>query len=45
MDFSDSERGQVGEQVRYKDFMARLANILIIEDNNCISFKNNIKYT
>lgn len=38
----DSEKRLAWKLVRYKDIMAGIANIPVIEDDNCLLFKNNI---
>lgn len=42
--FGNSKRRQARKQVRYEDVMVSISNILVIEINNCLWFKNNIKY-
>lgn len=42
--FDDSKRGHVGILVRYEDVIVNIANILIIENNNYLLFKNNVEY-
>lgn len=43
--FGDSLRIQTRKPVEYKDIVAGIGNILVVEENNCLLFKNNIKYT
>lgn len=42
--FGDSERRQVRKPERYEDVVVGIANILVIKNNNCLLFKNNIEY-
>ena len=42
--FTNSEKRQVGKLVGDKEFMAYLADILVILNNNDLLFKNNVKY-
>lgn len=36
--------GQVKQPVRYKDIMVGIANILVVEDDNHLLYKNNVEY-
>lgn len=42
--FGNNKRKQIEQQVGYEDIMVDIANILAVEDNNCLLFKNNIEY-
>lgn len=41
--FDNNKREQAKKPVGYNDVMANIANILIIQDNNCLLFKNNVE--
>lgn len=42
--FGYSKRRQAGKLVKYENIMVGMANILVIENNNCLLFKNNVEY-
>ena len=42
--FTNSKREQVGKLVEDKKFMAYLANIPVVLNDNDLLFKNNIEY-
>lgn len=42
--YGDYKREQAGELIGYKDVIADIANIPVIEDNNWLIFKNNVEY-
>ena len=44
IEFNDGKKGQVGEPVDKENTMAYMADIPIEQDNNCLPFKNNVKY-
>ena len=42
--YGDNRRKKAREKVKYEDIVASMANILVIEDKNCLLLKINIKY-
>ena len=44
MKFGDNRKRRAKELVRYEDIIVNMVNILVIEDNNCLLFKNNVEY-
>lgn len=42
--FGNSKKEDVEKLVRYENVVADMANIPVIDNNNCLPFKNNIQY-
>ena len=43
--FTNSQKKQTGKPVRDKEFIAYLADIPVVLNNNSFLFKNNVEYT
>lgn len=42
--FDNNKKKQVRKLVEYGNIMANIANILVVENNNCFFLKNNVEY-
>lgn len=43
--FDENRIGQAGKTIGYEDVIADIANIPVVQDDNRLLYKNNVKYT